>query len=156
MSAATTTATATFHLATSRADIHDAWPRIAPHVAEMAAAYSTDDSYTPDDLRDSLARGELWPLLMEVNGELAGFAVVHPMHFPRRRYLREAHLWVLPAYRGHGLFAQYLNYLRGWAVAHGYHGTTVVLLAADEPRWRPLMQAHGFTTRTVEYIWEAT
>lgn len=143
-----------FRVCVSRPAVLDAWPRVLPLV-ERIAAEAADDSYRPEDLRDALARGEQWLLLMEDGAELQGFAVLQPLEYPRHRMLREAHIYLLPEHRGRGLFDQYLAFLRLWAVEHDFAGTTVSLPATAEPRWRPLMERSGFHVRTIEYVWEA-
>lgn len=140
----------------SRGELIEEWPRVAPHVKAIADANPNPD-YSASDLRDLLARGIVSLLVMESEsgGSLLGFAVLHELPYPRRRYLSEAHIWILPEHRGSGIFAQYLTFIRQWAVANGYQGTSVPIDATDDANWHPLMTEHGFVPRTVEYVWES-
>lgn len=142
-----------FRLARERHELLDAWPIVLPHVGNVVVRHS---DYTADDLRDMLAWGALRLVLMESDeGTFLGFGIVQARPFPAKKYLHDAHVWVLPEHRSNGVYGAYLQFLRELAEAEGCAGVTLAVHAdEDTDLWRGILQRRGFRPRAVEYVAE--
>lgn len=121
---------------------------VLPHLEK---ALEKNPDYTADDVSKMVGRS-LNIVVMDEGDKLIGFGIIQERDFAGSKYLHDAHVWVLPEFRGRGIYTEYIDFLKSLSGRLGYRGITLNVFA-DEEGWEKRMNRLGFKPRAIEYIW---
>lgn len=132
------------------------WCEVSPAVREclpLALAKNTD--YRSGDVEVMVRDGNATVVEFFGDGDtFCGFSLIQDVKTPAGVWLHDAHVWVLKEHRRHGIYGEYLAFLKGLAVSGGYLGVTMNTYA-DEPFWSQILEPKGFHPRVVTHEWRA-